>query len=140
MLTGDAWSTPGAGLLHRRGAGQHALREGRAADVGQVVIDELHYYAEPDRGWAWQVPILELVDAQLLIMSATLGDVTRFVEDIARDRPGARWSERCPAGAPVLRVGPDPAARDAGGSAHHPPVALYSCTSPRPPPSSRPRH
>ncbi|MGH9043032.1 MAG: DEAD/DEAH box helicase, partial [Acidimicrobiia bacterium] len=35
-----------------------ALRDGAAADVGQVVMDEFHFYADPDRGWAWQVPIL----------------------------------------------------------------------------------
>ena len=23
-------------------------------------MDEFHFYAEPDRGWAWQVPLLEL--------------------------------------------------------------------------------
>ena len=54
-----------------------ALREGADADVGQVVMDEFHYYADPDRGWAWQVPLLELPRAQFLLMSATLGDVTR---------------------------------------------------------------
>jgi superfamily II RNA helicase len=55
-----------------------ALREGADADVGLVVMDEFHFYAEPDRGWAWQVPLIELVDAQFVLMSATLGDVTRF--------------------------------------------------------------
>ena len=43
-------------------------------------MDEFHFYAEPDRGWAWQVPLLELPQAQFLLMSATLGDVTRFVD------------------------------------------------------------
>ena len=38
-------------------------------------MDEFHFYAEPDRGWAWQVPLLELPQAQFLLMSATLGDV-----------------------------------------------------------------
>jgi superfamily II RNA helicase len=61
-----------------------ALREGADADVGQVVMDEFHFYAEPDRGWAWQVPIIELPQAQFLLMSATLGDVTRFVGDLSR--------------------------------------------------------
>ena len=49
-----------------------------ASDVGQVVMDEFHFYADPDRGWAWQVPLLELPRAQFLLMSATLGDVSRF--------------------------------------------------------------
>jgi replicative superfamily II helicase len=63
-------------------------------------MDEFHFYADPDRGWAWQVPLLELPQAQFLLMSATLGDVTRF----ATTSPGApagppRWSpapsDRC---------------------------------------------
>ncbi|MGN6132483.1 MAG: DEAD/DEAH box helicase [Nocardioidaceae bacterium] len=61
-----------------------ALREGAAAQVGQVVMDEFHFYSEPDRGWAWQVPLLALPQAQFLLMSATLGDVTRFVDDLTR--------------------------------------------------------
>jgi superfamily II RNA helicase len=47
-------------------------------------MDEFHYYAEPDRGWAWQVPLLELTGAQFLLMSATLGDVSRFEADLTR--------------------------------------------------------
>src|SRR5690606_38671226 len=61
-----------------------ALREGAGADIGQVVMDEFHFYAEPDRGWAWQVPLLELPQAQFLLMSATLGDVRRFEKDLTR--------------------------------------------------------
>ena len=61
-----------------------ALREGSAADIGVVVMDEFHYYADPDRGWAWQIPLLELTGAQFLLMSATLGDVTFFAEDLTR--------------------------------------------------------
>ncbi|HEX4723798.1 MAG TPA: DUF3516 domain-containing protein [Pseudonocardiaceae bacterium] len=61
-----------------------ALRHGAAADVGQVVMDEFHFYAEHDRGWAWQVPLIELPRAQFLLMSATLGDVTFFQEDLTR--------------------------------------------------------
>ena len=47
-------------------------------------MDEFHFYADPDRGWAWQVPLLELPRAQFLLMSATLGDVTRFEDDLTR--------------------------------------------------------
>ena len=61
-----------------------ALRHGAAADVGQVVADEFHFYAEPDRGWAWQVPLLELTGAQFVLMSATLGDVGFFEKDLTR--------------------------------------------------------
>ncbi|WP_246036915.1 DEAD/DEAH box helicase [Cellulomonas telluris] len=61
-----------------------ALRDGPDADVGLVVMDEFHYYADPQRGWAWQVPLLELTRAQFLLMSATLGDVSFFEEDLRR--------------------------------------------------------
>ena len=47
-------------------------------------MDEFHFYADPHRGWAWQVPLLELPDVQFLLMSATLGDVTRFDDDLTR--------------------------------------------------------
>ena len=49
-----------------------------------VVMDEFHFYGDPDRGWAWQVPLLELPHAQFLLMSATLGDVTFLREDLTR--------------------------------------------------------
>jgi len=61
-----------------------ALREGADADVGQVVMDEFHFYADPDRGWAWQVPLLTLPQAQFVLMSATLGDVTELAADLTR--------------------------------------------------------
>ena len=61
-----------------------ALRDGDQADVGLVVMDEFHFYADPERGWAWQVPLIELPQAQFLLMSATLGDVSRFEKDLTR--------------------------------------------------------
>ncbi|MGW1679332.1 DEAD/DEAH box helicase [Saccharopolyspora sp. NPDC002376] len=61
-----------------------ALRDGELADVDQVVMDEFHFYSEPDRGWAWQVPLLELPRTQFVLMSATLGDVTFFQKDLTR--------------------------------------------------------
>ncbi|WP_205570031.1 DEAD/DEAH box helicase [Actinomyces lilanjuaniae] len=59
-----------------------ALREGEDMDVDCVIMDEFHYYADPQRGWAWQVPLLELPRAQMVLMSATLGDVSFFVRDL----------------------------------------------------------
>src|SRR5688500_10322030 len=47
-------------------------------------MDEFHFYADPERGWAWQVPLIELPRAQFVLMSATLGDVTRFEDDLTR--------------------------------------------------------
>lgn len=60
----------------------HALREGSGLEVGPVVMDEFHFYADPQRGWAWQIPLLELPQAQFVLMSATLGDTTFFEESL----------------------------------------------------------
>ena len=86
MMTGDASVNPGAQIICCTAEilANLALREGPAADVGQVVMDEFHFYADPDRGWAWQVPLIELPKAQFLLMSATLGDVARFRRDLER--------------------------------------------------------
>jgi superfamily II RNA helicase len=86
MLTGDASVNPGAPIIAATAEvlANMALREGAAADVGLVVMDEFHFYSEPERGWAWQVPLLELPRAQFLLMSATLGDVSRFEADLTR--------------------------------------------------------
>ncbi|MGA2243212.1 MAG: DUF3516 domain-containing protein [Verrucomicrobiota bacterium] len=61
-----------------------ALREGAQANVQEVVMDEFHYYADRERGVAWQVPLLTLPQARFLLMSATLGDTTFFEEELTR--------------------------------------------------------
>lgn len=61
-----------------------ALREGEHANVQDVVMDEFHYYADRDRGWAWQVPLLTLSKTRFLLMSATLGDTKFFEEELTR--------------------------------------------------------
>jgi len=61
-----------------------ALREGPDSDIGVLVADEFHYYGESDRGWAWQVPLIELPNTQFLLMSATLGDTSFFVDDLSK--------------------------------------------------------
>src|SRR4051794_29823069 len=84
MMTGDASVNAQAPIIccTAEVLASIALRDGADADVGQVVMDEFHYYADPERGWAWQVPLLELPRAQFLLMSATLGDVSRFEADL----------------------------------------------------------
>ena len=86
MMTGDASVNARAPIICCTAEilANIALRDGAAADVGQAVMDEFHFYADPERGWAWQVPILELPRAQFVLMSATLGDVTRFEIDLTR--------------------------------------------------------
>ena len=86
MVTGDASVNPDAPIVCCTAEilANIALRQGADADVASVVMDEFHYYADPSRGWAWQVPLLELSRAQFLLMSATLGDTTRLRRDLAR--------------------------------------------------------
>jgi superfamily II RNA helicase len=86
MLTGDAAVNSEAPIIACTAEvlANIALREGAQADIGLVVMDEFHFYGDPDRGWAWQVPLLELPRAQFLLMSATLGDVTFLREDLTR--------------------------------------------------------
>ncbi|MBM4728628.1 DUF3516 domain-containing protein [Rhodococcus hoagii] len=86
MMTGDASVNSSAPIICATAeiVANLALREGAGSDIGQVVMDEFHFYSEPDRGWAWQVPLIELPQAQFLLMSATLGDVTHLREDLTR--------------------------------------------------------
>ncbi len=86
MLTGDASVNSDAPIIccTAEVLANIALREGADADVGQVVMDEFHFYADPQRGWAWQVPLLSLPHAQFLLMSATLGDVAELQADLTR--------------------------------------------------------
>ncbi|PND58778.1 DEAD/DEAH box helicase [Mycobacterium sp. ENV421] len=86
MLTGDAAVNASAPIIACTAEilANVALREGADADIGVVVMDEFHFYGDPDRGWAWQVPLLELPHAQFLLMSATLGDVSFLREDLTR--------------------------------------------------------
>ena len=86
MMTGDSAVNPDAPIICCTAEilANIALRFGAGAAVGQVVADEFHFYSEPDRGWAWQVPLLELPNAQFVLMSATLGDVSFFEKDLTR--------------------------------------------------------
>jgi superfamily II RNA helicase len=86
MMTGDASVNPGAPIIccTAEVLANIALRDGEQAEAGLVVMDEFHFYADPDRGWAWQIPLLELPQSQFLLMSATLGEVVRFETDLKR--------------------------------------------------------
>jgi superfamily II RNA helicase len=80
MLTGDAGINPEAKIICCTAEilSNRVLRE-LAPDIPYVVMDEFHYYADKERGVAWQIPLLELSSTTFLLMSATLGD-TRSIE------------------------------------------------------------
>jgi hypothetical protein len=67
-----------------------ALRQGAASPFGWVVMDEFHYFSDPERGSAWLVPLLELTGARFLLMSATLHDdePAALCEDLRRRTGG----------------------------------------------------
>ncbi|GFZ79665.1 DEAD/DEAH box helicase [Nesterenkonia alkaliphila] len=92
MVTGDSSVNAGAPIICCTAEilANEALRDGAEADLGPVVMDEFHFYADPHRGWAWQVPLIELRGGhggrsavQFLLMSATLGDTSKFERRIA---------------------------------------------------------
>ena len=102
MATGDASVNAGAPIVccTAEVLANRALRHGPDTGVGLVVMDEFHYYADPERGWAWQVPLLEMTSSQMLLMSATLGDTTRIRADLQR-RGGRPVAEVAHAERPV---------------------------------------
>ncbi len=89
MMTGDATVNRDAPVICCTAEilANLALREGERAKVDGVVMDEFHFYADRDRGVAWQTPLLCLPQARFLLMSATLGE-TRVFEEALTDLTG----------------------------------------------------
>ncbi|MFD0704933.1 DEAD/DEAH box helicase [Alloscardovia venturai] len=84
MITGDSQINPHALIICCTAEilANQALREGDKADVSCVAVDEFHFYADPHRGWAWQVPLITLMQTQFVLMSATLGDVSGIAQSL----------------------------------------------------------
>ena len=82
MMTGDASVNRDAPIIccTAEVLANMALREGNSADVDYAILDEFHYYADRERGSAWQIPLLALPQTTFLLMSATLGDAKIFQE------------------------------------------------------------
>ncbi|MFM7253236.1 MAG: DEAD/DEAH box helicase [Ilumatobacteraceae bacterium] len=86
LATGDAAINGDAPVLvcTAEVLANHALAEGAASPFAFACLDEFHYYADRDRGWAWQVPLLEMTRCQFLLASATLGDMSAITADLER--------------------------------------------------------
>ncbi len=84
MITGDASVNPDAPIICCTAEilANWALRDGADTPVDVAIVDEFHYYGDPQRGWAWQVPLLQLPRTQFVLMSATLGNVEFFRRDL----------------------------------------------------------
>ena len=95
MVTGDVSLNADAPIICCTAEilANQSLREGSTLDADVIVMDEFHFYADPQRGWAWQVPLLELTRPQFIAMSATLGDTTVFRK---------QWTERT--GRPTVEI------------------------------------
>ena len=95
MVTGDVSLNADAPIICCTAEilANQSLREGSTLDADMIVMDEFHFYADPQRGWAWQVPLLELTRPQFIAMSATLGDTTVFRK---------QWTERT--GRPTVEI------------------------------------
>ena len=85
MVTGDASVNGDAPVIACTAEilAQRSLRFGSDTGADLVVMDEFHYYGDRDRGWAWQVPLLQLPGTRFLLMSATLGDTSGLRRDLS---------------------------------------------------------
>jgi superfamily II RNA helicase len=83
MLTGDATINRDAPIICCTAEilSNMALRNDQP-EVHDIIMDEFHYYADKERGVAWQVPLLALNRSTFLLMSATLGDMTAIEESL----------------------------------------------------------
>lgn len=86
MQTGDASINSDATVIccTAEVLANRALRQGDALGATYVVMDEFHYYGDPDRGVAWQVPLITLPRTTFLLMSATLGNTAPISERIEK--------------------------------------------------------
>ncbi|MBL8684467.1 MAG: DUF3516 domain-containing protein [Myxococcales bacterium] len=86
MVTGDAAINRDAPIICCTAEilANLALREGKRAPVDFCVIDEFHYYADRERGVAWEIPLLTLPQATFVLMSATIGNPEHFVERLTK--------------------------------------------------------
>ena len=86
MATGDATVNRNAPILCCTAEilANYALRDGAQAPFREVIMDEFHYYADQERGVAWQVPLLTMSGSRFLLMSATMGAVDFFRDELTR--------------------------------------------------------
>lgn len=86
MMTGDASVNPHALVLCCTAEilANLALHRGERAEIAAVIMDEFHYYADAERGYAWQAPLLTLPQARFLLMSATLGGTEFFERELTK--------------------------------------------------------
>ncbi len=90
LVTGDASVNADAPIIccTAEVVANMALREGCEARIDDLIMDEFHYYSDRERGISWQVPLLTLPQTRFCLMSATIGETSRFERDMT-DLTGA---------------------------------------------------
>jgi superfamily II RNA helicase len=84
LSTGDASVNQGARILVCTAEVLSEIALHGKESIDSVIMDEFHYYSDPERGVAWQVPLLILKNTQFLLMSATLGDMEFIAGDLKK--------------------------------------------------------
>lgn len=86
LMTGDSTVNPGAAVICCTAEilESMALRGGVGTPFARVVMDEFHFYSDPQRGTAWLIPLVEMTGARFLLMSATLRDPKALCDDLER--------------------------------------------------------
>ncbi|NBQ52590.1 MAG: DEAD/DEAH box helicase, partial [Proteobacteria bacterium] len=86
MITGDASINAQAPIICCTAEilSNLALREGAKSGIHDVIMDEFHYYSDRERGVAWQIPLLTMPHTRFMLMSATLGNMTFFADELSR--------------------------------------------------------
>ncbi len=84
LITGDATVNGDAPIICCTAeiVANLALREGSAAKIDDLIMDEFHYYSDRDRGVSWQIPLLTLPQTKFCLMSATIGETSRFEKEL----------------------------------------------------------
>ncbi len=86
LMTGDATVNRDAPLVCCTAEilAKMALGEGARTPYRWVVMDEFHFYTDPQRGMAWLIPLVELTKSRFLLMSATLREPQAIADDMER--------------------------------------------------------
>ena len=86
LMTGDATVNREAPIICCTAEilAKMALGEGATTPYRWVVMDEFHFYSDPQRGMAWLIPLIEMTDSRFLLMSATLREPQAIADDVER--------------------------------------------------------
>lgn len=87
LLTGDIKVNPDARLVIMTAEILHNMNLEEMADIATVVMDEVHWVSDPDRGKVWEGTLLKLPQTvQVVLLSATIDKPEKFAGWIEKVR------------------------------------------------------